>query len=642
MKLKRFLCILLSILLVITMLPTAAFAAGPSKTQEDALNWVRSQVGQVLDFDSMYGAQCTDLIMYYYRFLGYSPYWGNGCDYASGDALRYGWSRLYQAQPQPGDILVYEAGPLNLSGHVAIYESDYVHYHQNVTGQSPGVVRGTWYYNDPADYDYARYWGVIRPAWSTGSGSSDDYGYRITLDANGGTVSPGHIFVTDWYRNLPKPTRPGYTFYSWSVDKTSNFLSLVDDDWRVTKCEDHTLYAIWEPCWYTVSFDARGGAASESKRNIAYNSTYGTLPTATRSGYRFQGWFTSASGGSQVTSSSTYKILGNQTLYAHWEQVVTTHTHNPLHTAAKAATQTAEGNIEYWHCLECGTYFSDSAATKEITWAQTKIAKLSAATKTHTIKFDAGGGIVSESQRTVSVGNDIGELPVPTRTGYRFLGWYIMPTTSSAEVTSDTPVNQVTLPDGCTLYAQWEVVQSGGQNLPADKNKPTAPSFTDVPNWCAEPVAWAVEKGVTNGYGSSTIFKPSVDCTHAQILTMLWRAAGKPASSAKATVTVASSYADAVNWAYGKRLIDGSFRPDAPCTRSEAVQYIWQVFNSPLAKTSSFTDVSVDASYAKAVDWAVQKKITNGYGGKDTFAPNRVCNRGEIVTFLYRAYTQNS
>lgn len=783
-KLKRLSCVLLSVLLAGSMLPATAFAAGPSKTQEDAINWVRSQVGQYLDFDSMYGAQCTDLIMYYYRFLGYDPFWGNGCDYASGDALRYGWSRLYQAQPQPGDILVYEAGPLNPSGHVAIYESDYVHYHQNVVGvgQSPGVVRATWYYNDPADYDYAKYWGVIRPAWSTGSDPSDDYGYRVTLDANGGTVSPSYIYVTDWYRNLPTPTRTGYTFYSWSVDKTSDFLSLVDNDWRVTKREDHTLYAIWEPCWYKVSFDACGGTASESKRNIAYNSTYGTLPTATRSGYRFQGWFTSASGGSQVTSGNIYSIAGNQTLYAHWEQVAaihahslthtaakaatqtaegnieywycsgcgkyysnsaatieitkaqtitpklpataaktytvrfdarggvsshpsreilygnpygplptasrsgyrflgwftsasggsqvtsgdinsiagnqtlyahweqmaTAHTHNLLHTAAKAATQTAEGNIEYWHCLECGTYFSDSSATKEITWAQTKIAKLSTAIQTHTIKFDAGGGSVSESQRTVSVGSDIGKLPVPSRTGYQFLGWYIMPTTSSAEVTSDTPVNQVTLPDGCTLYAQWEPVGTEGKTPVTPSSPPGTPTqgplMTDISEgaYYYDAVQWALEKGITTGT-SSNKFSPDSPCTRAQIVTFLWRAAGSPTSNASnifTDVTPGTYYYNAVVWAVSRGITAGTgantFSPDATCTRSQAVTFLHRAEGSPSAKSSAFYDVRSNSFYARAVDWAVSKGITNGTGN-NIFSPDDTCTRGQIVTFLYRA-----
>lgn len=170
--------------------------------------------------------------------------------------------------------------------------------------------------------------------------------------------------------------------------------------------------------------------------------------------------------------------------------------------------------------------------------------------------------------------------------------------------------------------------------VPAD----TTPSFTDTPSWCAKEAAWAAEKGITNGYGGSTTFAPNVDCTQAQILTFLWRAEDKP-QAAKAPITTAVSYQDAVNWAYGKKMIDDSFKPDAPCTRSQAVQYIWKALGELKAKEkASFSDVAVNAPYADAVSWAVKKGVTKGYGGADTFAPDRVCTRSEIVCFLYRAY----
>ncbi|MBD5134121.1 MAG: S-layer homology domain-containing protein [Clostridiales bacterium] len=167
----------------------------------------------------------------------------------------------------------------------------------------------------------------------------------------------------------------------------------------------------------------------------------------------------------------------------------------------------------------------------------------------------------------------------------------------------------------------------------------STPAFTDVPSWFEKEVAWAVEKGITNGYGGSTTFAPTAECPHTQILTFLWRAENKPTATAKAPVTVASYYQDAVNWAYEKGLIDASFNPDALCTRAQAVQYIWQARGKQEAKTeASFTDVTADATYTRAVSWAVEKGVTKGYGGSDTFAPNRVCNRGEIAAFLYRAY----
>ena len=172
---------------------------------------------------------------------------------------------------------------------------------------------------------------------------------------------------------------------------------------------------------------------------------------------------------------------------------------------------------------------------------------------------------------------------------------------------------------------------------PEPKPEPI-PTFTDTPSWCAKEAQWAVQEGITNGAGSDTIFAPATQCTHDQILTFLWRAEGKPAA-AQAPVTAASYYQDAVNWAYEKGFIDDSFQPTAPCTRAQAVSYIWQARNKPqAAKTASFTDVATDAPYAAAVNWAVEKEVTNGYGSDDTFAPDHPCGRGEIVVFLYRAY----
>ncbi|MDE7170928.1 MAG: S-layer homology domain-containing protein [Oscillospiraceae bacterium] len=174
-------------------------------------------------------------------------------------------------------------------------------------------------------------------------------------------------------------------------------------------------------------------------------------------------------------------------------------------------------------------------------------------------------------------------------------------------------------------------------STPASTPKPVF-AFTDVPSWFEKEVAWAVEKKITNGYGGSATFAPTVGCPHTQILTFLWRAEGKP-QAAKAPITVAAYYQDAVNWAYEKGLIDTSFNPGALCTRAQAVRYIWQALGRQEAKTAaSFSDVAAGASYADAVSWAVEKGVTKGYGGSDTFAPDRVCNRGEIAAFLYRAY----
>lgn len=150
--------------LIVTLLPIVAQAT--DRTRDQALAWAQSQVGKALDYDGVYGAQCVDLIQYYYAYLGVTPVTGNGCDYAT-NALPSGWQRLQGASPEPGDILVYSGTGSNPAGHVAIYESDYSHYNQNVSGKQY-VVKCTWHYAA-----YEPYWGVIRPNFSDGKTPAD-------------------------------------------------------------------------------------------------------------------------------------------------------------------------------------------------------------------------------------------------------------------------------------------------------------------------------------------------------------------------------------------------------------------------------------------------------------------------------------
>ena len=163
-----------------------------------------------------------------------------------------------------------------------------------------------------------------------------------------------------------------------------------------------------------------------------------------------------------------------------------------------------------------------------------------------------------------------------------------------------------------------------------------APNFTDVPRWFAAEVSWAEANGITEGYGNGK-FGTDDPCTNAQILTFLWRAAKKPDAKAKSPFTVQSYYQGAVDWAYGEGMIDGTFDPEGSCTRSSAMVYIWQVFGKQSAPASSFVDVPANASYAAAVNWGVANGVTEGCGNND-FQPGKVCSRGEIAAFLYRAY----
>ena len=102
---------------------------------------------------------------------------------------------------------------------------------------------------------------------------------------------------------------------------------------------------------FTVTFNANGGSCSTTSKTVTYSNTYGTLPTPTQSGYTFNGWYTSASGGSKITSDTVMKEIGNHTLYAHW---TCTHSSTEVRNA-KSATCTATGYTGDTYCKTCGT-----------------------------------------------------------------------------------------------------------------------------------------------------------------------------------------------------------------------------------------------------------------------------------------------
>ena len=151
---------------------------------------------------------------------------------------------------------------------------------------------------------------------------SSDHTLTVTLDASGGSLSPTSIQVSygGSYGAIPTPTRPGYSFAGWSTAKSGG--PTIDGSTNVSSSYNHTLYAQWSVNSVTVSLDANGGSVSPSSVTVAYGDTYGTLPTPSRSGYNFTGWYTAASGGTKIDGNSTVSNASNHTLYAHWEEVI--------------------------------------------------------------------------------------------------------------------------------------------------------------------------------------------------------------------------------------------------------------------------------------------------------------------------------
>ena len=175
-------------------------------------------------------------------------------------------------------------------------------------------------------------------------------------------------------------------------------------------------------------------------------------------------------------------------------------------------------------------------------------------------------------------------------------------------------------------------------------------NFVDVHtyDYFYDSVQWAVNLDITKGT-SATTFSPKQGCTRAQIVTFLWRAANSPAprsSTNKFTDVYATAHADymkAIIWATEQGITtgtgNGKFSPDATCTRAQIVTFLYRFKNNPAVYGSlNFSDVNKTehAAFYNAILWAVNNKITTGYGN-GIFDPNGTCNRGDAVTFLYRA-----
>ncbi len=175
--------------------------------------------------------------------------------------------------------------------------------------------------------------------------------------------------------------------------------------------------------------------------------------------------------------------------------------------------------------------------------------------------------------------------------------------------------------------------------------KKAAVSFADVKksDFFYTPVQWAVANGITSGL-SENKFGPNSPCTRAQAVTFMWRAAGSPkvtGSNPFTDVKKSDYYYEAVLWAVKNKVTSGTsatkFSPNDVCTRGQIVTFLWRGQGGKKVHASNpFKDVKKSDYYYNAVLWAVKNNVTSGMSSTK-FAPGDNCTRGQIVTFLYRA-----
>lgn len=369
--------------------------------------------------------------------------------------------------------------------------------------------------------------------------------YNINLNATGGKVSISSMEVIQnhEYGNLPTPTRTGYTFMGWYLDETK-----IENDFLVIPSQSHTLSAVWKANSYSISFDSNGGSSISTTLNGVYDEIYGNLPVPTRTGYTFDGWHTSASGGTKIESTSKVNITSNQTLYAHWNinkytvsitkgTGISTVTGEGTYNYGENVTITATASTGYtWSKWTGGKESTSSSLTFTMPASNITITA-NATINSYILSFDSMGGS-SVASKTLNYNSAYGTLTTPTWSGYTFNGWYTAKS-GGTKVTTTTKMaaknvtlyaqwskNSVAKGDGVLDYGtvkNWIVLSVSGDNIKLVSKSPVG-SWTESKEAPATEVTrinTASQAYVLKNSGGTTIATPSGNLTLADVNTYM-------------------------------------------------------------------------------------------------------------------------
>ncbi|MBQ7355312.1 MAG: InlB B-repeat-containing protein, partial [Clostridia bacterium] len=290
----------------------------------------------------------------------------------------------------------------------------------------------------------------------------------LHLDADGGELEEEYVtlILGEPYGDLPTPSRMGYSFGGWF---------LAENDQQITAStvveteKDHTVYAKWTALAEGVQFNACGGSVSVTDKSVTFGTAYGTLPTPTRAGYTFVGWFTAQSGGQQVLESTIVDKTEPHMLYAHWmakEYTVLLNSNGGIATQPSIKvtydatygtlpTPTRTGHtFDGWYTSATGGTKITSTTKVKIETSQTIYAHWTA--NSYTVKFDANGGSGTMSAQTMTYGKSASlKSGGFTKENCGFLGWSTSPNALLAQYTNGQSVTNLANSGSITLYAVW-------------------------------------------------------------------------------------------------------------------------------------------------------------------------------------------
>ena len=671
---RRVLCLILAVIMVACLLPTAAFASTNGKTADDAINWVRSLNGQTVG-----SGECVALIKAYYSYLGQTSPGGNGADY-SWNQLPAGWTRIQNAQPQKGDILVYSGNAANKYGHVAIYESDYSTWHQNYAYQRKVVHVTNVRYNG---FDNP-YWGVIRPDFSspTPTPSYADIGtnvYRYLIRTDGwkhiGTNYGSNNYVTISAANTGDPEQ------IWKFIRQSDgsyYIQNMYSDWYLTYEGDCVQQAKVTVSWLNTNKASRFQWYIYDK-----NGTFQLVPKD------------SVTAGTWLVLDCTgnYQTAGTQMeLYSNWSGAAQIFSLYPVDYQKPAAPPKVEITVpevvtvgeevriswtasplrdkydqrEYCVTVEGGgskkvIYTTDTSVSVTIKRRELHCNVTVDAINT---KYASYSSSSYASFRCVEAHEHsytaVVTPPTCTAKGYTthtcacgdsYVDTYVDAlghAWDSGKVTKQPTATET----GVRTYTCTRCSATKTETIPATGSVDVTQMFTDVTkNWAYPGIQYCVTHGIMGGMGDGT-FAPTGTTTRAQIVQILYNLEGTPAMSGTTPFTdlTANWYKPAILWAYQNNVVAGTspttFAPDQPVTREQIAviltQYMFHVLKMNRTWTpadlSTFPDGAQVSSWAKeAMQDAVALGLINGTKAPDGLVyldPQGSAARQQVATIL--------
>ena len=665
---RRVLCLILAVIMVACLLPTAAFASTNGKTADDAINWVKSLEGQPVG-----SGECVALIKAYYSYLGQTSPGGNGADY-SWNQLPAGWQRLQNAQPQKGDILVYSGNAANKYGHVAIYESDYSTWHQNYSYQRKVVHVTNVRYNGFAN----PYWGVIRPDFSspTPTPSYADIGtnvYRYLIRTDGwkhiGTNYGSNNYVTISAANTGDPEQ------IWKFIRQGDGSYCIQNmysDWYLTYEGDCVQQAKVTVSWLNTNKASRFQWYIYDK-----NGTFQLVPKD------------SVTAGTWLVLDCTgnYQTAGTQMeLYSNWSGAAQIFSLYPVDYQKPAAPPKVEITVpevvtvgeevkiswtasplrekydqrEYCVTVEGGgskkvIYTTDTSVSVTIKRRELHCNVTVDASNT---KYASYSSSSYASFRCVEAHEHsytaVVTPPTCTEKGYTthtcacgesYVDTYVDALGHSWD--SGTVTKQPTATEtGVRTYTCTRCGVTKTETIPATGSVDVTQMFTDVTkNWAYPGIQYCVTHGIMGGMGDGT-FAPTGTTTRAQIVQILYNLEG----TTPFTDLTANWYKPAILWAYQNNVVAGTspttFAPDQPVTREQIAviltQYMFHVLKMERTWTpadlSKFPDGAQVSGWAKeAMQDAVALGLINGTKAPDGLVyldPQGSAARQQVATIL--------